>query len=643
MRMDSESHEPTRLDPPDRREPMVQLPEGITGVWKWRLEDDSIVWSVRHFRNLGYEPFSVKPSQEAWASRVHPDDLPHADFALREAVASGGKYRAKYRVVRPDGDSVHWIEAYATPLFENGACVSVTGFTVDVTDRMLVWEALRASEERYREVVETQTECICRFTRDGTLTFVNPAYCRYFGRSREELTGKSLLDLIPEHERENVLGRIETLATTRQPLMAEHPVLAADGSTRWMQWVDYAIVSSDGSVVEFQGIGRDITDRKVVEESLRQSNERYQLVLQATKAVIYDWDMVTDTLWWSQNGLRLFGHVEDQRLDSAWWTALLHPDERVMITRRFRSVLAEGRSEWEAEYRLRRGDGSYAFVNDRGYVVRDADGNPSRMIGSLLDVSDKRRLDEANEQLIHASRLATLGELSASIAHEISQPLSAIASNISTAKILLRSGSVSLDSLREIVEDLHRDAARAEEVVRHMRSLFRKSELVVAPFDLNRAIADVVEMASAELTKRRAVVSASFASLPQVHGDEVHIQQVVLNLLLNAAEAMATAETPRRTIEIVTGRDDGGAIAVSVSDCGPGIQPEYLPRLFRSFFSTRKEGLGLGLSIARSIVEAHGGHIEASNRAEGGATISFTLPHEPRASVTLASGALAEA
>ena len=500
--------------------------------------------------------------------------------------------------------------------------------------RRLAEAELRTSEERYRDVVETQTELICRYARDGTLTFVNPAYCRYFGRQADQLIGTSLLDLVPEYERETVRSTIEELAREKKPVTCEHRVVAADGSVRWQQWVDHAIVAPDGSVTEFQAIGRDITERKTMEESLRQSDERFRLVLQATKAVIYDWDVTTDDLWWSQNGLRLFGQPDGQRLDNSWWAALLHPEDRERVSAQLRAAIADGGIEWDAEYRLRRGDGEYAYVTDRGYIVREADGNPSRMIGSLADVSDHKRLEEADAQLVHASRLGILGELSASIAHEMNQPLGAILSNTDAADMLLAREPFPVLELRHILEDLRRDTVRAGEVIRRLRSLVRKRQLVVAPFDLNRAIADVVELVGAELAKRRTSVTTAFAQLPVVHGDQVHVQQVMLNLVLNAAEAMADADVSSRTIEITTERSPNGEVEVTVADSGPGIRPEHLPQLFESFFTTRKDGMGLGLSIARSIVEAHGGRIRAGNRAHGGAIFHFTLNAAPGRSAT---------
>jgi PAS domain S-box-containing protein len=488
-------------------------------------------------------------------------------------------------------------------------------------------QRVAASEERYREVVEAQTELVTRYARDGTLTFVNPAYCRFFGKSREQLIGSSLLEQVPESARATVLGFIEKLAVDQGPIVCERRVIAADGSVRWQQWVDYAILASDGSVVEFQGIGRDITDLKAAAETLRASDERFQLVLRATNDVIYDWDIVADDLWWNQNGEAYFGKVSDNGpRDYAALADLLHPEDRKRVVSQLRALIDGGGQVCDAEYRLRRMDGTYAYINGRGFILRDDAGKPLRMIGSLRDVTDRKRVEEANQRLAHVSRLAVIGELTASIAHEINQPLGAILSNADAADILLGAKEVPLDELRLIIHDIRRDDLRAGEVIKHMRALLRRRELAVQPFDLNRAISDILHLVGADLARHHVAVETAFAQLPIVHGDQIHLQQVVLNLILNGIEAMEDTPVSRRRFGIGTERAATGGVEVTVWDSGPGIAPDCAEQLFESFFTTKPNGMGLGLSIARSIVEAHGGTIRAATRREGGASFSFVLP-----------------
>jgi signal transduction histidine kinase len=229
-----------------------------------------------------------------------------------------------------------------------------------------------------------------------------------------------------------------------------------------------------------------------------------------------------------------------------------------------------------------------------------------------------------------------MGELTASIAHEINQPLGAILSNADAAEMLLESSPSALNQVRDILGDIRKDDLRASEVIRRLRALLRKRELEMHPVDLNEVTSEVVLLVRAESRRRGVTVASEPAGdLPLVRGDKVHLQQVLLNLVLNGMEAVADVPGEKR-VTVLAGVNANGYAEIAVSDRGPGVQPDRLPRLFDPFFSTKKEGMGLGLSIARSLVEAHGGRIWAENNPDGGATFRFTLPtnHQPPNSET---------
>jgi signal transduction histidine kinase len=256
----------------------------------------------------------------------------------------------------------------------------------------------------------------------------------------------------------------------------------------------------------------------------------------------------------------------------------------------------------------------------------------SALITALLSQRARRRRAEIAAQqqqmdLAHASRLTMVGELTASIAHEIGQPLGAILSNAETAEILLESKQPRLEEVRQILADIRKDDLRASEVIRRMRELLRKRALELKPIDLNALTSDVLRLVDGETHRRGVEIEKQLAdTLPVVRGDVIHLQQVILNLILNAMEAMSESSESNRRLTMRTTQDDQGNVVVAVEDSGPGIPSERLPRLFDSFFTTKTHGMGLGLSIVRSIVEAHGGRIWAENNSRGGACFRFTLP-----------------
>ena len=253
----------------------LALEAGRMGAWDWDLHTGLIIWSSGIFAILGLEPFSVTPSLSIWRGCVHPDDMSRVEQALNKCIQEKQPCQSEYRLVLPDG-TVRWVEGRAKPtLDEAGECATLKGLLIDVTERKQAEEALRASEERYRNVVEAQTELICRYRPDTTLTFVNDAYCRYFGKTREQLIGTKFIKLIPDSERPAAKAHVDSLIANPRIEANEHRVMKADGSLGWQQWIDHVVRDANGQVVELQGIGRDITKRKEAEEELAHLSVRF--------------------------------------------------------------------------------------------------------------------------------------------------------------------------------------------------------------------------------------------------------------------------------------------------------------------------------------------------------------------------------
>jgi len=254
------------------------------------------------------------------------------------------------------------------------------------------------------------------------------------------------------------------------------------------------------------------------------------------------------------------------------------------------------------------------------------------MIAGLLVQRMRRRraemeLQRNREALAHVARVATVGELTASVAHELNQPLAAILSNAEAAEMFLIAEPPALDEVREILADIRKDDQRASEVIRRMRSLLRKQELAPKSIEINDAVEEVLKLLSIDAGHRKVALNfEKTADLPRAWCDPVHLQQVVLNLVLNGMEAMAGMPEEQRQVVVRTGPGDNGTVKIAVADSGPGIPVDRLPKLFEPFFTTKQDGMGMGLSIARTIVEAHFGKIWAESNSEAGATFYFTMP-----------------
>jgi PAS domain S-box-containing protein len=291
---------------------------------------------------------------------------------------------------------------------------------------------------------------------------------------------------------------------------------------------------------------------------------------------------------------------------------------------RFLAAISDHRPlrDFEMRLRTRSGDVRHKSIS----AETDKIGGEQSLIITIRDITDRKQAEEAHQNLAHASRLAVVGELTAMIGHEVNQPLGAILSNAEAAEILLKLKEPPLQEIREILADIRKNDLRADQAVRRIRALLGKRETQMQPLDLNETAADVVRLVSGDALRRRVHVRKEFAAdLPMVTGDRVQLQQVLLNLIVNAMDAMILTPESERQVTLETKRGTAGKIQVSVKDSGKGVPADKLNRIFDSFFTTKKEGMGLGLSIARSIVDAHHGRIWVENNPEGGATFHFTL------------------
>jgi len=364
---------------------------------------------------------------------------------------------------------------------------------------------------------------------------------------------------------------------------------------------------------------------------LEASDKRLNLAADSADLGLWEWDIARNEIWITDKGRSLFGFGASEKLDFDRFRSRLHPEDRESVLKAVENSLRTG-AEYRSEYRVVLPNEQLRWIAGRGHVEFNGNGQPARMRGASLDITKRKQAEEQaarqRNEMAHLSRVTMLGELSGSIAHELNLPLSAILSNAQAAQRVLANGAIDLTELREILNDIVTEDKRAGEVIRRLRLWLKKGEVKQHSLCINEVIQDVLKLMHSDLITQKVVVDCKLArSLPTITGDPVQLQQVLLNLVVNACDAMTDCNTSERRLLIRTGTENGsGAVVVSVTDRGGSIPAEKMKQIFEPFFSTKAKGMGLGLSVCHSIIAAHRGQLWATNNADCGTTFHFSLP-----------------
>ncbi|MFL5238016.1 MAG: sensor histidine kinase, partial [Rhizomicrobium sp.] len=346
----------------------------------------------------------------------------------------------------------------------------------------------------------------------------------------------------------------------------------------------------------------------------------------------FGWRTATGEIIWSEETLRIFGYEEARYVTVDMVIQRIHPDDRALAQQTMDRASSDGK-DVDHGYRLLMPDGSVKYVHATAHAVKE-ESSGITFVGAVTDITARKRaeeeLHEAQANLAHVTRVTALGELTASIAHEVNQPLAAVVTNAQACLRWLNRDIPNLDEARGAVESIINDGNRAGEVIRRIRAFVNKTPTHKVPLHINDVVHEVITLVQHELFSHRVSLRMELApALPPVVADRIQLQQVILNLVVNGIEAMQSRTDRPRELVIRTHQDEAGQIVVSVKDCGIGVAAENADRLFNAFFTTKSSGMGMGLSICRSIVDAHGGRLSAAGNAGPGATFQFTLPLHP--------------
>ena len=499
-------------------------------------------------------------------------------------------------------------------------------------ERSRAEEALRESEEQLRLVIDTIPALVWSCLPDGAFDYVSRRWSEYTGIAARDALGSGWMaachpdDLGKHQER-----RLASLASG-DPVMNEVRLRRADGQYRWHMIHDVPLRDTSGDIVKWYGAAADIEERKRVEEALRRSEaylaEAQRLSHTGSWAIDYG---NTKLLHSSAEHHRLFGFDPAGGMPP-WreWRLRVHPDDRAM-TDEVIGGSYRAHTDFELDYRICRPDGTIKYLHVVGHPVLNTAGDVVEFVGTSIDMTERRQAEESRQdtqnKLAHANRVATLGQLTASITHEIKQPLAATVANAHAALGWLGRRPPDLEEVRQALDRIVEVGHRAGDVVTQIRALVQKAPPRKDRVDLNAAIREVIELARGEAMRNDVSMRTQLADgLPLILGDRVQLQQVILNLVLNAVEAMGAERDGARELTIATGEDGAKDVSVTVRDSGPGLGPEGLERLFDAFYSTKPGGMGMGLAICRSIIDTHGGKIFAAANVPRGAVFCFTLP-----------------
>ena len=627
---------------------------GSVGIWEWDIAANRLVWSDQLKAMFGWPAEAEDLTPKMFM--IHPEDSLRIDAELQRSLAQRANYDVEYRILRPDG-SLHWIASKGRAEYDAaGRPVRMTGVALDITGRKRAEEEINRREAQLAEAQRIAKLGSYEWDVHNNTMYRSEELCRIFGLLPDEFepTFEGYLDRIHSEDRTTTKTIIEQAFRECKPFELEERIIRSDGAIRLLHSQGKWICDKAQHPLKLVGISQDITERKQAEDQLRRSEERFQIVARATNDAIWDWDLVTNAVWWNQGLTTLFRYsAEEMGIDASWKHGHIHPEDLERVESGIRDVMNRGEQFWSGEYRFRRADGSYADIFDRGFVIYDSTSTPVRMIGAIADISERKRTLEILEQRV-ATRTAELQVKNQELEHEISRRKrieELLRSRNEELKAFAYTVSHDLKAPLRGIDGYARELDRRHRQGLSERALFCLKQILTATHNLDHLIEDLLhysrldmetptdvqvnlaQMVESILNDRKpailehnAEVAVSLASA-SVHTWERGLFQILTNLLDNALKYSRDAKPPR--IEI-TSQDLADALRITISDNGIGFDMKYHDRIFGLFNRLVRqeafEGTGAGLAIAKKVVEKVGGRIWAESKLGSGAKFFVEIP-----------------
>ena len=490
---------------------------------------------------------------------------------------------------------------------------------------------MNTPDEQLRAIIDTIPALVWSARPDGSAEFFNRRWLEYTGLSYDEARDWGWTTAVHPEDREGLALTWQRIRASEQLGQGEVRLRRHDGEYRWFLFRASPVRDESSAIVKWYGTNIDIEDRKRAEESAAASEVSFRRIVETIPALVWCASPEGELTFVNQRILDYTGCLLDD-LAQAGWVNFLHHDDVQQTVAIWTNNVRTGNPH-DVQYRLRRYDGAYRWFHVLGQAMLDADGRVRQWYGLLIDIDDRKNIEEALRRteirLSKATQIATVGELAASIAHEINQPLGAVVTNAYACSRWLSTEPTNLAKAREAAERIVRDGKETGEVVERIRALFKRTPAQQVMLDLNGVITEVVRLLGAELLRRRVAIETELQTdLQSVPGDRVQIQQLILNLMMNGLDAMdSVTDRPKRMV-IRSQKNNFTTALVEVEDRGVGLAD--CERVFEPFFTTKEHGMGMGLAICRSIVEGHNGKLWATLNETSGTTFSFTLPFHSR-------------
>jgi PAS domain S-box-containing protein len=579
-----------------------------------------------------------------WEAFLHPDDLPETAKAISHAVQTGTYFQVVHRLRRTDGE-FRWHHARGEPLRDQqGRIIQWYGLSVDIDEAKKNEDRLRRSEA-YLAEAQRLSHCGVTAYKGSTVFYGSEEIYRIWGFDPAQgvPSRKAVLQRIHPDDRDRLNAEVERALSEKKRYSTAYKIVLPDGTVKHLESIGQPVFSTNGELVEVVATQIDVTERKCAEEALRESEAKFRDYAESASDWYWETDPDHKFTRLTEDERRLArGLATVSRMGVARWEFATDVRSEPEKWELHRSMLEARQPFRDFVYRATHSDGSVVYNKISGKPVFDANGEFRGYRGTGTDVTalrtaegeareNEQRYRKAELELAHANRVATMGQLTASINHEVNQPITAAVTYALAARRLLSAEPPNFREVDDVLALIVKEGNRAGEVVGRIRALIKKAPARKDAVELNDAILEVIALTRTEAANNSVSVRTQLAErLPRVQGDRVQLQQVLLNLIINAVEAMRDVGEEEREL-LISSRNEPDGVLVEVRDSGPGFAPADIDRVFEAFYSTKPSGVGLGLSICRSIIEAHNGRLWASSNVPRGAIFGFLAPAHPAA------------